>query len=124
MFEIKVRVLPNTNKELDPTFGNLLPDESDAFIIFVTPTLTKQKEWYFIVMLPEELEKESAKDLIRAILPQVLSKGEKYDVRSFSQDHAKLLNSATPILSHHPEFLGDSDIWDFYWIVPPLSKMN
>lgn len=123
MLEIKVRVYVNTDQDLDPTFGNVLPDDADAYIIFVTPV--KEAEYFFVVLLPEGLDSDTAKGIIKSILKQVLKTGERYDVRPLNHTHTDLISSTTPMIGYNPLKLdADAETWDFFWLIPPKSHMH
>lgn len=123
MIDLKVRVSPNMQKELDPTFGNVLPEESDAYIVFVTPL--KISEYFFVCLIPEGLEKDLARSIIKMILSQTLVLGERYDVRPLNHEHTNLISTTTPMIGYDPSKIDhDAEKWEFYWLIPPRSQMN
>jgi len=117
-----------SRSDLDPDWGELQPDNVNAYMISVTPNNgeTYKKRYQFITLIPETDTEEDSFTLLDEVLMEFLNEGDRYTVRDFNEKSVEdyISNgSNAPIISFDPDTL-EGDQISFLWLVPPKFLMQ
>jgi hypothetical protein len=106
-------------QNLDPHFGNIIPNQTNAYVITVTREVSS---FWLILLLPDTETEKETEDLLDDVLHLFLEVGSSYRCRSLTDNDVEDWEEGnTPIISFNPE---SSDLLEFFWLIPPKNLMN
>lgn len=117
----------NDRVDLDPSFGDIVPGECDAFWVMVTPESTKAvrlTDYFFILLLPCLEDEEGTRELIKDCMAEALSTGDSYSSKGIKHEDLDKFDQTTPILSFDPKRLEATGDIDLVWLRPPKELMQ
>lgn len=106
------------DKDLDPNFGDIIPDMVQAYFVLVKPK-ESQEENIFIALLPDLGNEEETNEILKDVLHDVLNEGDHFTARAFSHSDLENFDQSLPVLSFNPEYPDD-----FFWLKPPHDMMH
>ena len=129
------KFVANTNPECDPDFGNVHPEDSDIYMIVITPTATTEKMvatglgWHFLMILPPMQTEAETQELVSNVLGCFLEIGDHYYARPYKEEDFKKYSKSMPIISYDPEKMFSEGMQYeyedlFFWLKPPLGSMH
>jgi len=125
----------NFDPDFDPDFGNIQPENSDIYLVSITPKPSLEHKnatglgWHFLLIMPKMKTDSETSELVADVLGSFLETGDRYCARPYKEEDYKNYSKSTAVISYNSERMFSEgmnyEIEDlFFWVKPPLGIMH